>query len=135
MINTIKAVHLSTMPDRAIFQGGIMKSFPAEADEMQWQNNLVWKYKDVYFIFFFPSFFFFTLMPIYILCSACCHHGNLKQMLLFKTMHDSKIQVFVPVPLAIFFSFSFFVNFLWAFLLHRGKKMFELGKCNVFNKF
>lgn len=39
MINIIKAVHLSTVPDRADFQGGIMKSFLAEADEMQQQNK------------------------------------------------------------------------------------------------
>lgn len=31
MINTIKAVHLSTVADRAVFQGRKMKRFPAEA--------------------------------------------------------------------------------------------------------
>lgn len=35
MINTIKTVHLSTVPDGAVFQGGIMKSLSVEADEMQ----------------------------------------------------------------------------------------------------
>lgn len=51
------AVHLSTVPDRAALQGSVVKSFPSEADEMQWQNNCI-KHKDVHFIAFFSSFFF-----------------------------------------------------------------------------
>lgn len=43
MINTIKAVHLSTVPDRAVVQGGIMKSFSDGADETRWQNHSVWE--------------------------------------------------------------------------------------------
>lgn len=55
-INTIKAVHLSTVPDRAAHQGGIMKSFPSEADETHWQNKSM-KYKDVIpFPLSLPSF-------------------------------------------------------------------------------
>lgn len=39
MINTIKASRLSTVPDSAVFQGKIMKSLPAKADEPGMNNK------------------------------------------------------------------------------------------------
>lgn len=53
MINTIKAVHLSTVADGAAFHGAKRSLFTAAADEMQLGINSVWAHKDVHFFLIF----------------------------------------------------------------------------------
>lgn len=53
MINTIKAVHLSTVADGAAFHGAKRSLFTAAADKMQLGINSVWAHKDVHFFLIF----------------------------------------------------------------------------------
>lgn len=135
MINTIKAARLSTAPDRAVFQGKIMKSLPCWSrwntlTEQLGMNTQSWA--SLFLFSFFPPLLPFAVAPqtpifISLLCfftkkkifNRCCY---------YRTNCLNPAKLWICFVLLVLFSpcfvFLFFPCFVWSLMISvlRDKK-------------